>query len=629
MPPASLKLWFKYLNLTIAELRERITLAANGLTLRYPLDITYNQNDRLLFLADPIVIGANDPIAGQRIELRQRARDCTQLNVPTDLLTQTRYLENQQIAHLRAQAGLPKVKAKYRKNAGQDILVNPEEAIVTSVKTERGFTYINLNGGDSWGYYFPENTPELVYNFKGEPVVELRALAPDFYHQYTEQLRRLQQTAITEASNELHIVGHDIARDRYFMCAAFEQGDHVEFELHYTRDRRKLSDYLGVRNQPMPDHLLAWEIVYDPTSNEQLNLNQRRINTFIPSPYMNRATSAAPQHVPPAINRLLNWLFPEYPEIKTHFLKWLAYILQYRDKTGTAWILSGTQGTGKGLLMRHVLQPLFGQQNFRTITNGSFRSISNDWISNTLLTNYDEAYLPESSETDEKFNLIKLAITEPMIPIRRLYAGEAVERNYVNLILTTNYADPAPLPANDRRLNIAPHQYNALSITDAEINQLRDELPAFAAYLNNIQVTLSDVNRPLDTPVRTYALALSMRSSDLFFHKLLEGDLDYFQQFIVTDTQVRSDGHYNFADDRYRDIITSWAASDSVVIPRDELLFCYEHLLSRRNLSPAKFSRMCAIHNLHVRPHRVNGQAKRGVRVTWATGNITNLRASA
>jgi hypothetical protein len=52
---------------------------------------------------------------------------------------------------------------------------------VSGVRRARGFVYLNLNGGDSWGYYFPESNPEILHSFKGEPPVRLADIAPDFW----------------------------------------------------------------------------------------------------------------------------------------------------------------------------------------------------------------------------------------------------------------------------------------------------------------------------------------------------------------------------------------------------------------------------------------------------------------
>jgi hypothetical protein len=55
--PAQLKLWLRHRNLAIPGLREQVTLAPNGMTPRWPPDVTSCQNDKLLFIADPVVGG--------------------------------------------------------------------------------------------------------------------------------------------------------------------------------------------------------------------------------------------------------------------------------------------------------------------------------------------------------------------------------------------------------------------------------------------------------------------------------------------------------------------------------------------------------------------------------------------
>jgi hypothetical protein len=54
---------------------------------------------------------------------------------------------------------------------------------VTGVRRARGFVYLNLNGGDSWAYYFPESNPEIVRSFKGDPPVRLADFAPGLWEQ--------------------------------------------------------------------------------------------------------------------------------------------------------------------------------------------------------------------------------------------------------------------------------------------------------------------------------------------------------------------------------------------------------------------------------------------------------------
>ncbi len=177
--PALLKLWLRHLNLTVPGLREQVRLSATGMTPRWPLDVTSCQNDKLLFIADPVVKGLVDPLAGRRFELHMRESDSADLRSdhvdPGAVQRETDAL----VAELRAKAGLPERRPRYIALPGRErLLANPEPATVTGVRRARGFVYLNLNGGDSWAYYFPESNPEIVRSFKGEPLMRLADIAP-------------------------------------------------------------------------------------------------------------------------------------------------------------------------------------------------------------------------------------------------------------------------------------------------------------------------------------------------------------------------------------------------------------------------------------------------------------------
>jgi hypothetical protein len=180
--PVQLKLWLRHLNLTVPALREQVSLSATGMTLRYPLDVVSNQNDRLLFIADPVVEGLVDPLAGRRFALCERGIECVDLH--TDHLEPAAVQRGTDalVAELRARAGLPERRARYvALPSGGQLLANPEPATVSGVRRARGFVYLNLNGGDSWGYYFPESNPEIVYSFKGHLPVRLADIAPGLW----------------------------------------------------------------------------------------------------------------------------------------------------------------------------------------------------------------------------------------------------------------------------------------------------------------------------------------------------------------------------------------------------------------------------------------------------------------
>jgi len=182
--PVQLKLWLRHLNLTVPGLREQVRLSVNDMTLAYPLDITSNQNDKLLFIADPVVRGLEDPLAGRRFELCDRGIESVELCLdhldPGAVRRETDCL----VAERRATVGLPERRARYVALPGRErLLVNPEPATVSGVRRARGFVYLNLNGGDSWAYFYPESNPEILYSFKGDPPIRLADIAPSLWAQ--------------------------------------------------------------------------------------------------------------------------------------------------------------------------------------------------------------------------------------------------------------------------------------------------------------------------------------------------------------------------------------------------------------------------------------------------------------
>ena len=177
LAPGWLKLWLRHLNLTVPGLREQVRLSANGMTLSYPLDTTSCQNDKLLFIADPVVQGLKDPLAGRRFELCERSAERLELRTerldPGAVQRET----DAQVSELRTRAGLPERRARYVTLPGRErLLTNQEPATVTGIRRARGFTYLRFR--NSFAYYYPDTNPTILYNFKGEPPVLLAGIAP-------------------------------------------------------------------------------------------------------------------------------------------------------------------------------------------------------------------------------------------------------------------------------------------------------------------------------------------------------------------------------------------------------------------------------------------------------------------
>ena len=86
---------------------------------------------------------------------------------------------------LREAANLPTRKFKFKHVGSHEVLAQPGEAAITEIKQERGFVYFNLNGGDSWAYYHPEDKPGIHLQLQGEPTYLTKELLPDYWAQLT------------------------------------------------------------------------------------------------------------------------------------------------------------------------------------------------------------------------------------------------------------------------------------------------------------------------------------------------------------------------------------------------------------------------------------------------------------
>ena len=150
---AAIKTWLKQVNLTV--LQSDLSLTKTYCSLRWPLDITTCQNDKLLFITppqcdppslDPFV---NGTIITPRIELIRKSRDFFDFSTVTLMPGEKlKALEEAEINRLRAAQGLTERKStqfKIKTHKGESYFANPDQATVSSVKEERGFVYLNLN----------------------------------------------------------------------------------------------------------------------------------------------------------------------------------------------------------------------------------------------------------------------------------------------------------------------------------------------------------------------------------------------------------------------------------------------------------------------------------------------------
>ena len=139
------------------------------------------------------------------------------------------------------------------------------------------------------------------------------------------------------------------------------------------------------------------------------------------------------------------------PELYEYIQQWISYIINVIDgKTGTALILRGLQGAGKGTFA-HVLIELFSGYVLKNLTDvsqatGKFNAI----IEGKKLGMFNELK-NAGDDRSANFDALKTVITEREITYEQKFVPSRQGENVINLILMTNNAYPVKIEVGDRR----------------------------------------------------------------------------------------------------------------------------------------------------------------------------------
>lgn len=601
--PSVLKQWLMERNLLVSRLKEQISLAASGMALKWPLDITTCQNDKLLYIAPPMCKGFEDPLS-ERIEMRAKKQDFAPLPRTELLAAAVDHKQQEKIAQLRESAGLPRRTAKYADHGGFNILVNPEISTVTGVKHGRGFVYLNLNGGNSFGYFFPAKNPEILSNFKGEPPMRLRDVAPDFYQEYTQKLKQ-------ETYGDIRpYVFREPMRDVYFNTLYSPSEDKLMM-IAPAGSKDRLADFMAQFGHPMPDPVEDWTVEFNPTTTSVLNARQKWVNLFKPTKFIKEMHSFGNiPTVPETINKVIDSVCGNDLETKDHFLNWLACLFQTRERMETAWIFHGVQGTGKGILLSRILRPLLGERHVTEWTTQAFEEKFNQPLEQTCLLWLDEFKATDNKAGDQMMNKLKSYVTEHVLTIRGMRANGYEVPNYLNVIIACNHPDPVQLTEHDRRFNVAPAQERPLVILAEEVERIQGELSLFAGFLANYKVDRQKARKVLLNEARSSMIVASQTTTDAFFSAARTGKIKWFADFLQNNMPMQDSLLYQ----QFERIVRNWvreayenaANGNPVRTTRDELRMVYSYIVGSPT-TPAKFTRMCNIHRLEGGRMRIHG----------------------
>ena len=626
----ALKQWLKFLNLNNDTLKDNMSLAKSNNALLWGLDITTCQNDKLIYIAPPVLKGLKDPCT-QRIKLISKKHDKLNFVLPQNVgATETQ--EIKLLNEKRKELGFNARKTVYKTDSAVEYLHNPDKATITGKKTERNFVYFNLNGGDSWAYYHPVNNPTFIHNFKGEPVYKTEELLPDYWLELSQK----QASGQITPGKPNYIVFRDPITATYYN-AIYDPKTCTFPLLSRAASKTQLSDFLKQYGQPAPAFIPDIQLVFEPKNPVAYDMAGKRINKYVASEYFafpmpkNPPTIKNVSQKCPTIIKVITHALgidsdplslkpsSEDRQIYEHFLNWLSYIAQYGNSATTAWVLHGTQGTGKGVLYHKILAPLFLYTTAKRFEEMSSRF--NAYMENKLIVFVDEVQTGHGQFYDRISASLKSYITEPHIQVNQKYIAEKATENRTNFIFASNSPTPVHITNDDRRFNVANFQTRPIKVTTKEIEELiPQELQQFAFFIRGTLVDTTKVRVALCTKSKQdIADRLSTTIQDCC-EAIKTGDLTWFQQLRVADVDLIDPKHLG-AYTRFERVLETFeqrAALRQPNISREEAVVCMVWACGDSvPTTAAKFSRMLSKYSITMQPVRIDGVLNRGIAMEW------------
>jgi hypothetical protein len=568
-----IKTWIIDTNLATEKLRNEITLTAKDFALSYPLDKVANDNGRVVYITAPQCEGFADPVV-HRISVVRKDHSVLRHDFRRAVVSEVKALERSHIDKLREDKGLKKSRVKdyYERRGDIDVLKRniTEPGRIHPVRQDSDFVVrCNLDDGDSEAYFYYIEFPTLLRNHKGEPCLFMEAVDKKYY----------DEVAFPEAKkcwekNVMPFVFRNKHDDSYY--AGARQNDEIIVQPHKIGSHDKIKSwFFQVAPHVVPpdlDQVENWEVKFDPTFGKQWNPDERVFNTWKQTDIMAGAQyrSVPPVTITKVIAHALGNSGVEY----NRFINWLAYIYQTRQKTGTAWILHGVQGTGKGLLVDHILTPLFGYDYVRKQQARDLRADFNGWMEKAIFVNLDEFDVHDTGDNkDSVMAALKNWITDTRVSIRHMYAGHRMTDNFTNFIVTTNSQHSIPVPVGERRFSFGKRQEKRLEITPDEVDLIKEELSHFAGYLSGYDVDRQEAHTCLENSDKKFSQELSKTTIEEFVEAVQTGDLLYFD--VINNENVDFDMGRNYK--QLLDRMIKQAGNDDVsYLTLDEMLHAYQ-----------------------------------------------------
>ena len=613
----------------------QLTLNRTQSVLHYPIDITACQNDKLLYIAPPVIdkgVKYKMPKDGfiHFVSKKIHALPIERLEHGTPELqkTEARKVFNE----LRKKAGLDTVTGRTKVVDG--LTVEPEcgEFQITGIRSERGYVYFNMNHGDSWSWWHPVDNHKFIHCFKDDRIYLSSRILPRYFKDCEQRRKDVNQTATDDG--ETLLCFRDIRTAEYFNGTWTPETQTLE--LYHANNEKQLSDYLMQRGRELGDFIPQWTVDFSPQSAIICDPAQMYLNTYVPSPYMlaERSPSRS-MALCPTIERVILSAVSGgvYNEVTEHFLNWLAVIFQYKVKTRTAWVLHGTQGTGKGIIANLILTPLLGARYVQQRRMSELEEKFTGWMEEALIAVIDEVQVSSSKRKELISGDMKNFITEPRCTIRHMNRIAYLANSYVNFLLFSNMDDPIQMDGTDRRFNSGDYQHTKLVFTSRDKYLISQELPHFMDYIMQREADADRAGEIVENKARSDIITANKNSIDLLAEALVQGDLTPFIDALpdikllaeMAGADTATGLQYSRIILRELSLLSNLPAAApngfftvESRLSRDELNVIFEYCIGgMQKMGKIKFTRLLKHKQLELKRIRFGDRMDTGIYVVW------------
>ena len=622
-----------HLNLKSKVLKDAMLLTKTGTHLSYTLDITTCQNDKLLYICAP-VLGKSVKCSLKEERIQLIVKDSPTL--PATIVTTIDLGTVKKMAFdykniLREAMGMSRMRNSNTYDGELQIITDVSEMTITGRRETDDFVYYNLNGGDSWSYYHPKANHEYLYCFKHpDEVFRMKDILKSEYNQL-EKKRKLAASTPTEAG-EILLAFSDINAGNYWR-GSWNEATH-ELRLNPC-NRTDLNDWMLEHGKPELEYIPTWTRAFDPQCATIYDPDNKIINTYVPEPQMLRTytTQGSKDSIPMTLRTFMHMLNcgPDDEELE-HFLNWLAVIFQKKIKTLTAWVVLGTEGTGKGVTVNDIIKPCMGQRWVAHTGGSILEDKFNGWLENKLFVSLNEVDIMSSGFSKKIREDLKHYITEPTVQIRQMHQTAYESYNYSNFLLSTNETEPLHIGENNRRYNIGRYQSDPIGYTLEEVEAVRAENDAFLHYIMTRPADVKYAGTVLQTDAVAQLKEKSRSSIDDVTMKLKQGD---FMEFFMTRPDIQLEMDLRGMNSSYAahfETIIKREAADIVTLgkqlgekfitldsklTREELMTVYMYMVGGIPTSPAKFTQFVKHRGLTITPMKRDNKMFRGFALRW------------